>query len=228
MNFNVNLRCEKLLAEGGFGVVYLAKVLNPKSLYFSKTVIVKQVKKPQLSDKDIDLFYQEVALMEYFKNIRNTAKIIGYSCYPYCIVMKYYENGNLSNWFANTSQRVKIHVLSFLWDIASGLMDMHAKGVVHLDLKPENVLMDSDVNRPVCVLSDFGISQVVSSDILTVKQFKATEIRALSVSYAAPERLINWRQRHLAQNRDEVLSWDVYSLGIVMFQFLTGKLKIYY
>ncbi len=74
---------------------------------------------------------------------------------------------------------------------------LHSKGVCHLDLKPENILLDKDEKRKVyCVLTDFGISQIVNNNILKVKAFDIVPVKGMSVNYAAPERFLMYRQRN--------------------------------
>jgi eukaryotic-like serine/threonine-protein kinase len=157
--------------------------------------------------------------------------VLGYAIDPLCLVMKYYPLGGLSRVIKVTRNRCKIHVIAFTLNIAYGLSAMHSKGVVHNDLKSDNVLIDSstETGQPLCVMSDLGISQIVTQQILKIGEFKVTEIRALSMAYAAPERIELFRKKLLVGTNYQsiVFSWDVYALGIVMFEILTGKTKLY-
>jgi eukaryotic-like serine/threonine-protein kinase len=220
-----------MLAQGGFGVVFLADALDKRLRNYGDLVIVKKLKKPQLSDRDTQSFYQEISLMEYFKNEKFVAKLMGYSTDPFCLVMKYYEMGSLKQYLQNVTNRSKFHVISFCRDIASGLQAMHLKGVVHNDLKPDNVLLDMHNGQPFCVLSDLGISQVITPQILKIGQFQIVQIKGLSLAYAAPERIAVFRTKaslHPAlADREVIFSWDLYSLGIIMFELLTAKQQLF-
>lgn len=94
-----------------------------------------------------------------------------------------------------------------LESIASALNFAHTKNVIHRDIKPANILVDENHN---CYLADFGISTFINQQgRLTTQSFIGTAI------YASPE-----------QSRGEKLTFssDIYSLGMVAFQMLTGEL----
>ncbi len=106
---------------------------------------------------------------------------------------------------------------------------MHQKFVVHLDLKPDNILIDVDQEgRPFCILSDLGISQVLTDQLLTVEQFKLSDIKGLSFAYVAPERFLSYRKVTYITDNDVILSWDLYSIGIILFQLVVGKTENFY
>ncbi len=71
------MRQRQILAQGGFGIVYLADAFSNGLKEYGDLIIVKQIKKPVLTERDIQMFHQEVSLMEYFKGIQYTAKILG-------------------------------------------------------------------------------------------------------------------------------------------------------
>jgi serine/threonine protein kinase len=105
------------------------------------------------------------------------------------------------------------------------------KGVVHNDLKPDNVLLDMHNGQTFCVLSDLGISQVITPQILKVGQFQVAQIKGMSLVYAAPERIAFFRNKstlHPAQaDRQVIFSWDLYSLGVIMFELLAAHTKLF-
>ncbi len=225
-----DFRIEKTLSAGSFGIVAKATAFNNRLKVYGNTVVVKQLKKPELSQRDIDLFYQEISLMEYFKNCQNTAKILGYTKEPYAMIMKYYQRGNLKEWIMkHQDRRNKIHVIYFLKDICRGIEEMQSKGVIHNDLKPENILLDVDSkSRLFCVLADFGISQVVTSQIMLVAKFEKVELNGLSIAYAAPERLLMYRGFVEYKDPAVLFSWDVYSFSVISYHLLNGKVRNLY
>jgi serine/threonine protein kinase len=219
----------KVLSQGGFGLIYLAKSSSPMLSTFGDKVVIKQAAKERLNDLDVLLFYQEVALMEYFKLEDNFAKLLGFSVDPYCLVMKFYEHGSLLDWIKTRSSTSKRLAVSFLHGIASGVLAMHVKFVAHMDLKPHNILIDfSSSGDPFCVLTDLGIAQVISPAILKVKQFRVAEIKALSLAYAAPDRIRTLRDQLLFNDKNVVLSWDVYSFALIIFVTLFKDIEMYH
>jgi hypothetical protein len=92
-------------------------------------------------------------------------------------------------------------------DLARGLAHIHSHGVLHRDLKPDNILLDGEVPR----LADFGLAKVVGEDSLTV-----TGTIMGSPAYMAPEQI--------DAALSEVGPWtDVYGLGAVLYCCLTGR-----
>ena len=91
---------------------------------------------------------------------------------------------------------------SLFKEIATGMMHLHRKGVFHCDLKPGNVLLDQDGHPRV---ADFGQSRLSTDDTPALG----------TLFYMAPE------QADMTAVPDA--SWDVYSLGCLLFSMLTGK-----
>jgi serine/threonine protein kinase len=91
--------------------------------------------------------------------------------------------------------------------------------------------LDVHNGQTFCLLSDLGISQVITGQILKVGQFQVAQIKGLSLVYAAPERIeifSNKYSLHPAQaGRQVIFSWDLYSLGVIMFELLTAQSKLY-
>eukprot|EP00158_Paraphelidium_tribonemae_P004884 Partr_v1_DN27031_c1_g1_i7_m28707 putative protein kinase kinase kinase len=170
----------------------------------------------------LETFLQEISIMQLLEAHPNIVKILGYTMSPPSIVMKLYPLGDLQHFLLNRSiLKNKRMLLGFMQDISNGLSLIHRRGLVHCDLKLHNILLDTMGNRIVCVISDFGITNVVAGHSLLVSQFTVVNLVGLSMAYAAPECIRVFRKI----SRSAVnFSWDVYSLGIVIFELLEMKL----
>lgn len=94
------------------------------------------------------------------------------------------------------------------WDLVQGLQYLHSFGIVHRDLKLENVMMTSDKENAVAKIVDFGLSKMIGPDEKAKEPFG-------TLGYCAPE-ILN-RQAYTSQ-------CDVWSLGCIVYGLLTGQL----
>jgi hypothetical protein len=227
-NYNSDIRIEKVLTKGGGGTIYIAQAMNPKLSVYGDKVIVKEMRYTIESEEVKNQFNLELSLMEYFKECPYVAKVLGYTEVPLCLIMKQYKFGSLRTYLNSDAKRFLAVSLIFSQDIAAGILALHKKGVAHNDMKPENILMDQEpeTGRLMCVLTDFGVSAVVTDGLLTVNALKITELRAFSLKYAAPERLICYTQNLPIKSTAAVLSGDIFAAGIIMFELL-NKVKLY-
>ena len=122
------------------------------------------------------------------------------------IVMRYLRGGHL-NEMMNGKAIPPRDVARILEQLSTALALAHRFGVVHRDIKPENILLDEQDNA---YLADFGIAQILSSTRNGEDEFSGMG----SPAYAAPEQLMGG----LISSQS-----DLYSLGIVLFQMLTGE-----
>ena len=97
-----------------------------------------------------------------------------------------------------------------LRDVADALSYAHAHGVIHRDIKPDNVILDRDGSR--AMVTDFGIARAVESD----SHLTATGIAVGTPAYMSPEQALGERE---VDGRS-----DIYSLGVVAYQLLSGEL----
>jgi serine/threonine-protein kinase len=126
---------------------------------------------------------------------------------PY-IVMRYMAGGSLADRLAQKILNPK-EAAQLFNRLAPALDAAHAKGIIHRDLKPGNVLYDLYGNA---FLSDFGIARLAPSGAATITVWTVLGTPA----YMSPERMHG--------NREEDHRGDIYALGVILFQVLTGSL----
>lgn len=131
---------------------------------------------------------------------------------PY-LEMDYCDGGSLYGKMGKMSSEELRHVLR---DIAGGLAYLHSEGIVHQDIKPENILYDTKKNR--YLLSDFGISGK-SRTRLSHSVNKANMTLSMTEAYAPPEKFSG----NLADIEPDTKG-DIFSLGMTMFELAVGRL----
>lgn len=192
---------ERLLGKGGFGEVWLAT--RQGSLVNTRLA----VKLPIASQVNVDAIRREANLWAKIGGHPNIMPIFEATVYDgqVVIVSEYAAEGTLADWMvngqrANSSTR---DVLKIILGVLSGLSHLHKMGVVHRDIKPANVLMQNGHPR----LSDFGLSRLIDTSDLS-------GLPAGTPAYMAPEAFDGVRS----------VQTDLWSVGILIFEMLTGGL----
>lgn len=128
---------------------------------------------------------------------------------PY-FVLEYVDGAPVTAYADTRRLGVDARLALFL-DVCGAVAHAHRSLVVHRDLKPSNVLVSDVDGRPVVKLLDFGIAKVLDEDDLVQTR---SGLRALTPEYAAPEQLAGG---------PVTTSTDVYSLGVLLYELLTGR-----
>ena len=196
---------EREIGRGGMGVVYLGMDVK-----LERPVAIK-VLPEALSD------VAEVR-ERFLREARTAAKLSHPNIVPIYradeiggvvfIVMAYVDGGSLADRLAARRLLPPPEIVPILRDVASALDHAHQHGVVHRDVKPENILLDRSSGR--ALVTDFGIARLAEAKPLT-----ATGQVLGTVHYMSPEQVSG----ELVDGRS-----DLYSLGVVAFRGLTGRL----
>jgi len=188
---------QRFLGQGAYGEVWVAVDQNT-----GRRVAVKFYTRG--GGMDWSLLAREVEKLVFLSADRYVVQLldVGWDADPPYYVMEYVENGSLDALLRETGPLPVVEAVSILRDVATGLMHAHAKGVLHCDLKPANVLLDQERKAR---LADFGQSR------LSTEQTPALG----TLFYMAPE------QADLKAVPDA--AWDVYALGALLYCMLTGE-----
>src|SRR3954468_9861637 len=125
----------------------------------------------------------------------------------YYIVMEYVEGQTLKEYIQKRSPVPIEDVLTIMQQLTSAISHAHQNHIIHRDIKPQNILVDPNGTVKI---TDFGIAMALSATSIT-----QTNSVLGSVHYLSPEQARGGIVNHTS---------DIYSLGIVMFELLTGRL----
>jgi len=187
---------EQCLGEGSFGSVWLARELRT-----GKKVAIKFYARGR--GVDWSLLSREVEKLAVLYTSRNIVRLIdvAWDHDPPYFVMEYLENGSLAQKLEQGRLPVE-DAVRITRAMAQALVHAHGSGVLHCDLKPANVLFDASGDARLC---DFGQSRLSSERTPALG----------TLFYMAPEQAV------LDGIPDA--RWDVYALGALLYQMLTGK-----
>ena len=191
------------IGQGGMSQVYLAERESDGEKLVLKILNARPGDDPKLFQR----FVQEVALISNAQH-NNVVRIYDHGVtekYAF-LAMEYLPNGTLADVIAKGL--TPRQALSILAQLAGGLSVMHARGIIHRDLKPANIMVREDGTM---AIADFGIAKKL--DAASAGQTRHGELIGTPY-YIAPE---------LVENKPASERSDIYSLGIIYYEMLTGQ-----
>jgi serine/threonine-protein kinase len=200
-------RLEAKLGSGGMSTVYLARDDT-----LDRAVAVKVMHREMSEQADqLERFRQEARAVAKLSHPNVVAVIDAGEDggHPY-IVFEYVEGETLKQRINRIGALDPQEALAYAIEIARGLTVAHARNMVHRDIKPQNVLIDSEGRAK---LTDFGISRQLEQDGMT-----ATGRVLGTTDYVAPEQAMG----HPVDPRS-----DIYSLGVVLYEMLIGQVPFH-
>ena len=202
----VNNRYEilKTIGEGGMANVYLAH-----DTILDRDVAIKVLRGDLANDDKFVRRFQREALSASSLSHPNIVEMydVGEDDGDYFIVMEYVPGKNLKQLLKRRGSLTVEEVVDIMLQITSAMSVAHDNLIIHRDLKPQNILIMDDGGVKI---TDFGIAMALNATQLT-----QTNSAMGSVHYFPPEQ---------ANGKGATLKSDVYSLGIMMYELLTGEL----
>ncbi len=204
-----NYKLVSVLGHGGTGTVYLAERADRQ---YSAQVAVKIIDSPALHGEIGQRFRAERQILASL-NHPNIARLIDagetQAGQPY-LVMEYVHGEPLDRYCDRRALNIRTRLALFL-EICGAVQYAHQNLIVHRDLKPANILVAAD-GAP--KLLDFGIAKLLDAgDAASVLALTRMNDRLLTPEYASPEQILG---------RAVTTASDVYALGVVLYELLTG------
>lgn len=200
---NDRYEIEKLIGEGGMANVYLAR-----DTILDRKVAVKVLRGDLAGDEKFVRRFQREALSASSLSHPNIVEIydVGEDDGNFYIVMEYIEGKTLKQLIKKRGVLSLSETMDIMLQLLDALATAHDSYIIHRDIKPQNIMIKES---GLVKITDFGIAMALNSAQLT-----QTNSVMGSVHYLPPEQ---------ASGKGSTIRSDIYSLGILMFEMLTGK-----
>ena len=200
---NGRYKIQSLIGTGGMAAVYLAK-----DLILDRLVAIKVLRLDFRQNDDAMRRFRREALSATQLTHPNIVGVydVGQSQEMNYIVMEYVEGTDLKDYVRQKGALHPIEAVRIMMQIVSAIAAAHQNRIIHRDIKPQNILIDKEGNVKI---TDFGIAVALSDTSLT-----QTNTLLGSVHYLSPEQ---------ARGGMATIQTDIYALGIVLYELLTGK-----
>lgn len=194
----------KTIGEGGMANVYLAY-----DTILDRNVAVKVLRGDLATDEKFVRRFQREALSASSLSHPNIVEVydVGEDNGSYFIVMEYIEGKHLKQLLKKRGNLTLTEVVDIMLQITDGMSAAHDSYIIHRDIKPQNIMI---LENGLIKITDFGIAMALNSTQLT-----QTNSVMGSVHYLPPEQ---------ASGKGATIQSDVYSMGILMYELLTGQL----
>ncbi len=202
-------RIVEVIGRGGMGVVYRAQRDDEN---FTKDVAIKLIDPGMRSDEILRRFQAERQILAMLEH-PNIARLLDGGSAPGSgpyLVMEYVSGRPLTRWCDERQLGIEERLRLFL-TVCDAVQFAHQRLVVHRDLKSDNILVGDDGSPR---LLDFGIAKLIAPDgDGSAVTLTAPMQRMLTPDYASPEQV---------RGEPTTVAGDVYSLGVVLYELLTG------
>ncbi|MBL8891440.1 MAG: serine/threonine protein kinase [Planctomycetaceae bacterium] len=205
-------RIMQLLGEGGMGLVYQAEQLAP----IRRRVALKLLKPGMDSQRVLarfELERQALAGMDHPGITQILDAGLADSGRPY-FVMELVKGVTITE-YCRTHELSALDRIKLMIQVCSAIQHAHQRGIIHRDIKPSNILIASNENGPLPKIIDFGIAKMINDSMGYGNHFTMHGEMIGTPEYMSPEQALS--------SAEEVdTRTDVYSLGALLYELLTG------
>jgi serine/threonine-protein kinase len=196
---------ERELGRGGMATVFLAR--DPQS---GTRVAIKVMHLALARQLGAERFLEEIAITRSLRH-EHIIPVLGADAVEGLLyyVMPYIEGQTLKDRLARESQLTVEDSITIARDVAHALDEAHAHGIVHRDIKPQNILLGPSG----AVVADFGVARAIEA--ASSREFTGTNVVVGTPAYMSPEQAAGERQLDARS--------DVYALACVVYEMLTGE-----
>ena len=212
--FREDFHVKKMLGQGGFGRIYLVQRKLDGELFAAKIFRTDW----EGSKFKEHLFFQELRTWIDLSPHPNMTACRFFRTYENTLVIfaEYVDGGSLGEWIATEKNRTIENILDIAIQSAWGLHAAHIQGVIHQDVKPENILMTND---RIAKVTDFGAARkryfsVVDSIMSATVSSSQADNSTMTVAYCSPEQ---------AMQEKVTKQTDIWSWGIMVFEMFIGE-----
>jgi eukaryotic-like serine/threonine-protein kinase len=201
------------LAEGGMGEVYRAR-----HRHLDEIRIIKVTKPDAAGEAGSARRFQEEARLATLVRHPNVAALYDFSLQPdgsYYMVWEYIDGVTLQAWLREHGPLDPARAIDVTRQVLAGLSEIHAQGIVHRDLSPDNIMVRPVDGRLRAKIIDLGIAKRVASESLPMT---STGLFLGKLKYCSPE-----QAGALPAGQTLDARTDIYSLGVVLYEMLSGR-----
>ena len=210
---NGKFHIERAIARGGMGRIYYGTQAP-----LNRPVALKIVKADSVNEEEsqfLKRFLLEASILAKLQHpnvvtLFDYGRIEGASVEMYFIAMEYLDGETLTDRLRTRGALPALDALVVFRQIARGLREAHARGIVHRDLKPSNIMLMPEADGEIVKLVDFGIGKDEGGG----EDLTRDGVLVGTPKYMAPEQF----------DGHSSAASDVYALGLIMYQLLTGSI----
>jgi len=213
---------ERMLGAGGFGEVWLARHTGTgERRVFKFCFSFRLLRNLKREFTLFRLLRQTLGQRPDIQRLHD----VNFDEAPYFLELEYAPGGNLAEWLerqgrAGAPLSLQLELMA---QSAEAVQAAHALGILHKDIKPQNILVDDTGAAPRVRLTDFGLGELLDEKTLESHNITSVGLTALEEdngggtrAYMSPERL---------QGAPATVASDVYALGVMLFQLVVGDLQ---